>query len=337
MMATRTAAADRPREPLGTAERDVVEFALRAPSVHNTQPWRWRIGPARLDLYADRTRQLPVADPLGRNLVTSCGAALEYAAVGAAAAGWGCAVELLPDGGNADHLATLRLFRGTPSERAVAAADPLRARATDRGRFLPWPVSAGLLGQLADRSVTDTARAAPVTDVVGRCNVDLLISRAMATVRSDPRLVAEHAAWTWTTRKGLDGVPPLEARAADRDRHRRRPTRDGSAQPACADGCYLGAPTDGLVVILTSGDEPRGWLDTGRLLCRLWADALDHGLNLLPVSPVVEVDDTRAGLRRDVLRTDAHPQLLIRLGWRELGRSPLPRTPRRPLDDVLMR
>ena len=65
----------------GTAlSRDQVHFlietAVRAPSVHNTQPWRFHVGPAGLELHADRSRQLPAVDPFGRELLISCGAAL---------------------------------------------------------------------------------------------------------------------------------------------------------------------------------------------------------------------------------------------------------------------
>ena len=60
-----------------------VEHALRAPSVHNTQPWRWRIDPADgvVELHADRGRQLTATDPDGRDLLISCGAALGHLAV----------------------------------------------------------------------------------------------------------------------------------------------------------------------------------------------------------------------------------------------------------------
>ena len=44
---------------------EAVGHALRAPSVHNTQPWRWRIDTADgvVELYADRGRQLSATDP----------------------------------------------------------------------------------------------------------------------------------------------------------------------------------------------------------------------------------------------------------------------------------
>ncbi len=63
----------------GPALRFAAINAAQAPSIFNTQPWRWQIGPARLALHADRTRQLRIADPEGRLLAISCGAALHHA------------------------------------------------------------------------------------------------------------------------------------------------------------------------------------------------------------------------------------------------------------------
>jgi len=58
---------------------DQVDFliatAARAPSVHNTQPWRFRVGEFAIELYADMGRKLRT-DPLGREMLISCGAAL---------------------------------------------------------------------------------------------------------------------------------------------------------------------------------------------------------------------------------------------------------------------
>src|SRR4051812_29524525 len=78
--------------------------AGHAPSIHNTQPWRWHVRPGVLDLYAVRDRQLAVTDPEGRLLTISCGTALHHATVALAATGWAATVTRLP-GGDPDHLA----------------------------------------------------------------------------------------------------------------------------------------------------------------------------------------------------------------------------------------
>ena len=55
--------------------RFLVTAAARAPSVHNTQPWRFRVGPDAVELWTDPRRKLR-ADPSGREMLISCGAAL---------------------------------------------------------------------------------------------------------------------------------------------------------------------------------------------------------------------------------------------------------------------
>jgi len=74
-----------------------AEAALRAPSVFNTQPWRWRVTGDALELSADPDRRLAVTDPDGRLLLISCGTALHHARTALAAAGWSATVERLPD------------------------------------------------------------------------------------------------------------------------------------------------------------------------------------------------------------------------------------------------
>ena len=74
-----------------------VEHALRAPSVHNTQPWRWRIRPDAVELHADWDRHLVATDPDRRDLVISCGAALHHLEVALAARGLTAQVRRMPD------------------------------------------------------------------------------------------------------------------------------------------------------------------------------------------------------------------------------------------------
>jgi len=92
--------------PASAVLAEAAEVAGYAPSVHNTQPWRWRVSGDHMDLFADRERQLAVADPQGRLLTISCGAALHHTVVALAAEGWQAKVRRL-DG--PDHLARITL------------------------------------------------------------------------------------------------------------------------------------------------------------------------------------------------------------------------------------
>ena len=55
---------------------DCVRSATAAPSLHNSQPWLFRLRDRTVEVYADRGRRLDVLDPYGRELFISVGAAL---------------------------------------------------------------------------------------------------------------------------------------------------------------------------------------------------------------------------------------------------------------------
>jgi hypothetical protein len=92
---------------------------------------------------------------------------------------------------------------------------------------------------------------------------------------------------------------------------------------------------DGVIVLGGDGDDPGSWLLTGEALSALWLDATRAGLSVVPLSLPVEIDSVRDDLRKVVLNAGLHPHLMLRIGWQAIGRSQLPRTPRRPVSDVL--
>ncbi|HKD97525.1 MAG TPA: nitroreductase, partial [Micromonosporaceae bacterium] len=61
---------------LGHAWRRVLAAAVAAPSIHNTQPWQFRVRPESVDVLVDHDRLLTVADPSGREMVISVGSAV---------------------------------------------------------------------------------------------------------------------------------------------------------------------------------------------------------------------------------------------------------------------
>lgn len=76
--------------------RTVLTLAVRAPSIHNTQPWRWRVCPTSLELFSRPDMQLRSTDPDGRELILSCGVALHHCVVALASLGWQAKVKPFP-------------------------------------------------------------------------------------------------------------------------------------------------------------------------------------------------------------------------------------------------
>jgi hypothetical protein len=99
----------------------LIGTAARAPSVHNTQPWRFRVGEFAIDLFADLDRKLR-ADPLGREMLISCGAALFGLRLAVRSLGYLPVVELLPDPAKLQLLARGEAGRGGADDCPGAAA-----------------------------------------------------------------------------------------------------------------------------------------------------------------------------------------------------------------------
>lgn len=314
-----------------TTMRRIVELATRAPSVHNTQPWRWRAERHVLELHADRRYQLLEADPTGRNLIISCGAALHLAEVAARALGWTARIARFPDPSNADLLACLDLAPGTPP---VDAADTLQAidrRCTDRRRFTSWPVPDERLAHLAQIANQWGTRAMPLTDGSERFRAERLILQAATQQRSQQAVMSEQDAWR--DRSPVDGIPstvvPTFAWSAAPPPHR---FADGDLEDmdeATVEG------SDGLIVLFDLSDDPPAWLRAGEGLSALWLAATAGGLSIVPLSQVIEMSETRSAFQYEVFGGLAYPLILARVGWQAIARSDLPRTPRRPVADVL--
>src|SRR5689334_9800428 len=83
--------------------------ALRAPSILNSQPWRWRARGQDVELHLDLSRRLPGVDPVGNLMVMSCGVALHHALTALAGAGFAGDVDRLPADGRPDLVARIRL------------------------------------------------------------------------------------------------------------------------------------------------------------------------------------------------------------------------------------
>ena len=317
--------------------RRVVELACRAPSVHNTQPWSWRIGPDRIDLYADWSRQLLVSDPEGRNLVVSCGAALHHAQVAAAAFGLDSVVTRFPDPLSTRHLASLALAPAAyPHPDAAAGLRALELRTTDRQRFTDWPIPDERLLKVAASITQDGVHGVALTDVADRFRVELLVSAALAVQADDEALAAEQR--LWLDHSNRDGIPTRAVPAGDGSAPNQRSRFTlGRSAPDPDDGRPLvRIGSDGLIVIGTDADDRLAWLRAGEALSTLWLHATADSLAVVPLSQVVEVTETRQSLRFEVLDGTLHPQILVRMGWQELGLSRRRPTPRRPVDDVLL-
>ncbi|MEW2548253.1 nitroreductase [Streptomyces sp. NPDC047002] len=312
--------------------RALVAAATLAPSMHNAQPWRFAFDASEgvLDLRADPGRALPVADPRGRGARIGCGAALFTLRVAAGHAGWDARRLLLPEPGDQDLLARVRLTR------SAAGRDPLcerlhpavARRHTSREPFSDRPVPDDVRRVLAGAADAEGARLL-FPDPWHTESVLDLVEDAERKQHEDPRARAEIARWT-RPRGGADDGVPASAFGPARW-YGRAPVRDfadGAPVPGRARAEFERSPQ--LALLGTHGDTPRDWLVAGEALGRVLLEATARGLATSLTSQALEWRDLR-WLVRDPLSPMGAVQMVLRLGYGPSGAA----TPRRPVEDVL--
>jgi hypothetical protein len=316
--------------PMTVAElTDCVRAAIAAPSLHNSQPWRFRIRDGGVDVFADRRRQLQVIDPSGRELMISIGAALFNLRLAVRNQLRVPVLRLLPDPAEPDLVA--RLTPGPPArpDAAVAAlAGAIPLRHTNRRPFARTVIPADVLDRLMAAAKVEGAALA-VAGPVGRGAILSLVRTAEERLRSEGVYRAELTEWTRPVRSRRDGVPPSSVGVWDALEV--LPMRDfGLTQPWLQRPVAQFEPFPTIVVLSTDGDTVGDWLRAGQALQRVLLAATIDRLSATPLSQPLEV----AGLRE--LLTDTGTgrwaQMILRIGYGQPAAS----TPRRPLADVLM-
>ena len=309
----------------------LIGVAGRAPSLHNTQPWRFTISGDGIELHADTSRQL-LLDPDGREMIISCGAALYGLRLAVRSLGYVPEVELLPGPARRQRLARIRLGPAVPmtaEERKMLAAVPHRH--THRGPFEAGPLPAGLLARLQDDARAEGAILTQIDPGPARQELMALLAASDRRQDRDPRARAETRRWSRDQcSPDRDGVPAHAFPA--------EPSRDAGRLPLrdfdLGRGLGLlpaGGPAPPLTAVLfTAGDNQGDWLRAGQALQRLLLRAASQwvfaSLNTQPLEDV----ETRT-LIRDRLALPGAPQMLLAFGISRIAHA----TARRPASDLI--
>lgn len=286
-----------------------LRLAAFAPSPLNTQPWRFRVTPAAIELFDDPARALPVADPGGRERTIACGCALLNLRAAGAAAGCEEQVALLPDPARDGLLARAVLAEGPPDAALAALAPAIERRWTTRRALRAEPLPPGLLPALAAEAAAEGAELLPVDGRAARQRLADLCAEADRLQHHDPAWRHEVARWIHPGRAN-DGLPA--SRLGGRALRFLVDHFDFGATSASRDEVYiLHAPA--VVLLATPGDEPRDWLRAGQALQRVLLRAALDGFQAGYLQQPIQLP----GLREQVAAAFSPgrwPQLCLRLG-----------------------
>jgi hypothetical protein len=309
----------------------LIATAARAPSVHNTQPWRFRVGQSAIELYCDPRRKLRV-DPEGREMLISCGAALFGLRLAVRSLGYLPAVELLPEPRRTRLLARITL--GAAEPMSVAEREMLKAlphRHTHRGAFAAEPLPAGLLPGLQHDALAERATLALVDRGIAYQRLAEIVSTVGPRLDLDPRARVEVRRWSRRAAStSPDGVPAHAFPATTGHRSGRLRQRDFDLGRGVGLLTAEGPGPAVTAVLLTPGDSRADWLRAGQALHRFLLHAASRWVFASLYTQPLEIAPIRA-LIRDRLALPGTPQMLLQLGLAHTTHA----TARRPPDELI--
>lgn len=320
---------------LGLAEDDVrgvLEAASLAPSVHNSQPWRFALYTDRIELHFDPAKRLHATDPESRELRLSCGAALLNVRLALQGLGIRPLVTLLPGREAEGALAVVRRGgRFTHTEESRSLLKAVWSRRTNRHPFFDSEVPVTHRQHLVRAAEQERAWLHVVATREEKVRLRELIGRAHRAQLADPGVQAELLDWTGNRADAGHGVPPGSAgpTPAPQDEWALRDFSPGELVDRPSGKDY--EPDPFVVVLCSFYDGPSAELQAGQALQRVLLAATALGLSASFLSQVVEVRRVREDLRRS-LGGSLFPQTVLRLGFG----SPVPPTPRRPVEELVL-
>jgi len=316
--------------PLPAVFDQALASAVRAPSPHNTQPWRFVVEHEVIEVWLDRERLLTVADPHAREARLACGAAAFNIVVCLRANGLAATVRMLPDRARPDLAAVIRLDgnqKAAAVERKLAEA--VFRRHTNRRPLLDKEVPPALRAALKSAALSEGAQI-EYLDASGRYTpVASLVRQAETLQAGDPGFAAEAAFWTHRELDSPDGVPKtasgppphspgvVSLRASHENLE--LPEREYEQEP------LLGA-------LLTRDKGPHAEVRAGMAMQRVLLTATAEGLATSFLSQPFETPRTRESLDR-LFAGLGQPHTLLRIGYG----YPTRLTSRRSAEDVTTR
>lgn len=321
-----------PTTAVAGALRRAAVRATRAPSVHNTQPWRFVVRNGGLDVIADWSRRLTVLDPRGRQLLMSCGCAVLNARVSLAATGHGTTVERFGDSTRPNVVARITPTSSWDPDPLLARLEPaIDTRRTNRRRFADEPVPDEVIDELAAAAHAEGSQLFRIVREEHRLAVAQLSQLADQIENADPGYRAEMRRWTGDDPRRLDGVPAYAVPRVAGHAHDEIPLRDFDTRGMG----WLPEETRSsshqcLVLLGTNADNPAAWEQCGEALERVLLEVSRLGYTASPLTQVIEVPRTHGALR-EALGLHMRPHILLRIGKAPLTAA----TRRRRLVDVM--
>lgn len=300
----------------------LISSAGLAPSMHNTQPWRFEINGPVVDVVLDEERTLPAEDRSGRMILIGLGAATFNLRVAAAMLGYESTFATEPDPDRPDI--AVRVFlsgRRTTMPPLGGLYGELRRRHTYRGPMMATPVSSRLTDLITSAARSEGADLRWLDDA-GRQRLGRVLREADDLDLHDEDRLTEREQWIGGDRPA-DGIPGAALGPEPTGPAYVRNLSAGFDDPGRSIGVF--EPEPPIAVLTTPADRPTEWLRAGMALEHALLTATSYDLAASFLNQALEYTELRSRIQHLVGST-VRPQAILRLGYPAQSE---PNTPRR--------
>lgn len=310
-------------DAFGEKLKHLINYAVLAPSTHNTQPWLFRVSDRTIEVFADRSRALAVIDPDDNGLIISCGAASGMLAKALSAVGFRFHVTHLPDANESDLISRFHMEDlGPPETEWKVTLNAIRLRRSVRAGFKNRILS--------KKSLTAIRNTPPSQDChvnwIDSAEIEKAILESILMAEKDRQFdkhyARENATWTHPMRvRSRDGVPA----------HMEKMPSISQLWAPIESESHSSEKTTLVGLVETFGNRPIQWVRAGFTLASTLVQASKYGLNAAIINHPLQTPTVQAQIET-VVKPGNTAQIVIRMGVAERA----PSTPRRSLVDVMM-
>ena len=312
--------------------RELVRYATLAPSIHNTQCWKFAIEDRAITILPDLLRRCPAVDPDDHHVFVSPGCAAEKLAQAALA--HGLKAETRFDATSA----AVRVSLAPTAAQASPLLKAIPARQSTRGDYDGTPIYSAELGLLERAGKSDGVQVLLLTERPAIERVFDHVVRGNTAQMADPAVVKELK--TWIRFNGAEAVRTGDGLYSAASGNPSIPTWIGDLAfgwfftPKGENDKYARQirSSAGIAVFIGLAADKAHWVEVGRCYERFALQATALGIRNAFLNQPVEVVSVRPQFAAAFGLAGQHPDLVVRF-----GRGPaLPPSLRRPVQAVLV-
>lgn len=313
----------------------MLEYGVKAPSGHNTQPWKFKLNENRIEVYPNLSKELPVIDSLHRELYISLGCAVENICIAANELGFDYKTEIL----NQNSLSFIRI----QLKKADVKKNPLFAqidkRQTNRSIYKSRIISTDTISKLknlkSESSVSLHFFKKGQNDFTKLCE---LIYKGNEMLFTNNDFKNELLVWMRFNfrhvQKEKDGLAYNVLGLPALPKWLGKPLVKSFLTPKSQNKVEREklSSSSHLVLITTKENTIENWILAGIALERFFLKCTELGIALAFSNQPCEVKSLADEVRVKIALDNEYPMLLMRIGYAD----PMPYSVRKELKEVMI-